>query len=61
MRTFGSVVRSLVFVSIVMAVSVPATAAGFRDREPRDKGNPIIRIIKQFVRSLGDGLTDPKP
>ncbi len=63
MRSFRGLVRGVAVVSMVVALSVPASAAArVKDRAPREKENPIVRIIKQLmVRTLGDGLTDPKP
>lgn len=60
MRNVGKVVIAVV---IVMSLSVPAQAA------PRNGGrwfertfDPIVKVIKKFVfKSLGDGLTDPRP
>lgn len=56
-------VRSAVVVSIVMVLAVPMQA------KPRDGGrwfertvDPIVRIIKKVVvKTLGDGLVDPRP
>ncbi|HEX7807475.1 MAG TPA: hypothetical protein VF608_02080 [Thermoanaerobaculia bacterium] len=49
--------------SMVVALSVPAEAAArLKDRSPRQKENPVVKLIKQLVvRTFGDGLTDPKP
>ncbi len=57
------VVRGVVAVSIVMTLAVPAQA------KARDGGwwferklDPIVKIIKKVVlKSLGDGLVDPRP
>jgi hypothetical protein len=63
MRSFRGLVRGLAVVSIVVALSVPAEAAArLKSKTPREKENPIVRIIKQLVvRTFGDGLTDPRP
>lgn len=63
MRSFRGVVRGLAVVSMVVALSVPAEAAArLKDRTPRQKENPVVKLIKQLVvRTFGDGLTDPKP
>ena len=58
-----TVVRGVLAVSIVMVLSVPAQA------KPRDGGrwfertvDPIVRTIKKLVvKTLGDGLVDPRP
>jgi hypothetical protein len=63
MRSFRGVVRGVAVVSIVVALSVPAEAAArLKDKAPRQKENPVVKLIKQLVvRTFGDGLTDPKP
>lgn len=63
MRSFQKVVRGVAVVSMVVALSMPAEAAArLKDRTPREKENPIVRILKQLVvRTFGDGLTDPRP
>lgn len=62
MRRFEKVVRGVVVLSVVTALSVPAEAARIRDGHTREKSiNPVVKILKLIVRSLGDGLTDPKP
>jgi len=63
MRSFRGLIRGLAVLSIVAALSVPADAAPRqKDRTPRVKENPIVKIIRQIaVRTFGDGLTDPKP
>ena len=62
MRSFRGVVRGVAVVSIVVALSVPAEAARVKERGPREKENPIVKMIRQLVvRTFGDGLTDPKP
>jgi hypothetical protein len=58
-----AVVRSAAVVSLVMVLAMPAQA------KPRDGGrwfersvDPIVKIIKKLVvRTLGDGLSDPRP
>jgi hypothetical protein len=58
-----NLVRGVVAVSIVMSLAVPAQA------KPRDGGrwferkiDPIVKVIKKLVvRTLGDGLIDPRP
>jgi hypothetical protein len=55
--------RGVLAVAIMMVLAVPAQA------KPRDGGrwferkvDPIVKVIKKFVvRTLGDGLTDPRP
>lgn len=58
-----AVVRGVVAVSIVMTLAVPAQAKQ-RDggRWFERKFDPIVKIIKKVVmKSLGDGLVDPRP
>jgi hypothetical protein len=63
MRVSKMAARGVLAVSIVMVLSVPAQA------KPRDGGrwfersvDPVVRIIKKLVvKTLGDGLTDPRP
>jgi hypothetical protein len=58
-----NVVRGVVVVSIVMSLAAPAQA------KPREGGrwferkiDPIVKVIKRLVvRTLGDGLVDPRP
>jgi hypothetical protein len=58
-----NVVRSVVVVSIVMSLAAPAQA------KPRESGrwferriDPIVKVIRKLVvRTLGDGLIDPRP
>lgn len=55
-----SVLRVVVVVSLTSMLSVSLAAAP-RDRAPREKQNPIVKVIKKIVRSLGDGLIVPTP
>lgn len=60
-RVFKSCVRGLAAVA-VMVVLAPGVSAEPRDpRGPREKGNPIVKVIKKVIKSLGDGLTIPNP
>jgi hypothetical protein len=44
----------------VLAVSVSARPREERPiREPRDKREPIVKVVKRIIKSLGDGLTIP--
>jgi hypothetical protein len=53
---------SAVLMAVVLSLSV---AAGPREnqmpREPREKRDPIVKIVKRIIQSLGDGLTVPTP
>jgi hypothetical protein len=64
MRSVSKVMgRGVLAVAIVMVLAVPAQAM------PRDGGrwferklDPIVKVIKKVVlRTLGDGLSDPRP
>jgi hypothetical protein len=57
-----SVARGVLALSIVFVLAVPAQA------RPRDGGrwferkiDPIVKIVKKLMTSLGDGLIDPRP
>jgi hypothetical protein len=57
-----TVARGVLAVSIVMVLAVPAQA------KTRDGGrwferkiDPIVKIVKKLMTSLGDGLVDPRP
>jgi len=57
-RVFSSVARSVVVVSVIAALAMPAEARPVdKDRSIKDYFAKIIRI----VRILGDGLQDPRP
>lgn len=46
----------------VLSVSVSARPRDERPiREPREKRDPIVKIIKKIIRSLGDGINTPTP
>lgn len=53
---------SAVLLTAVLSLSV---SAGPREngvaREPREKRDPIVKIVKRIIQSLGDGLTVPTP
>jgi hypothetical protein len=53
---------SAALLAVVLSLSV---AAGPREngvaREPREKRDPIVKIVKRIIKSLGDGLTVPTP
>ena len=57
-----AVARGVLAMSIVLVLAVPAQA------KPRDGGrwferkiDPIVKIVKKLMTSLGDGLSDPWP
>jgi hypothetical protein len=59
-RTFSVVLRGVTAVSLMLAMAASLSAAPKNQRE-RDPVNPIVKIIRKIVRSLGDGLTIPTP
>ena len=63
MRRSGPAVTravSAVILVVVLAVSVSARPREERPiREPRDKREPIVKVVKRIIQSLGDGLTIP--
>jgi hypothetical protein len=51
---------SAVVMVVVLAVSVSARPRDERPiREPRFKREPIVKVVKRIIKSLGDGLTIP--
>lgn len=64
-RVFNGFARTLVVVSILAAVSVPAEARPNPGEGRWLRENPIVRVVQIIhrfaVRTFGDGLTDPKP
>jgi hypothetical protein len=47
---------------VVLSASVSARPSQERPiREPREKRDPIVKIIKKVIKSLGDGLVIPTP
>ncbi len=55
--------RGVAAVLLVLALSftVSARPREERPREPREKRDPIVKIVKKIIRSLGDGLVSPTP
>jgi hypothetical protein len=65
MRRF-SVARGVVVVSFAVLVALNASAAqnGTEVRERigvKERVEKIVRVVKRAVKSLGDGLTRPRP
>jgi hypothetical protein len=53
--------RRVVYALLLVVFAVSAfgvTREEARTRE-REKGNPVVQIVKRIVRALGDGLTIP--
>jgi hypothetical protein len=57
-----AVARGVLAASIVLVLAVPAQARS-RDggRWFERKIDPIVKVIKKLMTSLGDGLSDPRP
>jgi uncharacterized protein YggT (Ycf19 family) len=62
MHGVSKVARGVLAVSIVVVLAMPAQA------KPRDGGrwldrvtDPVVKVVKKVVRTLGDGLSDPWP
>lgn len=62
-RTYWSYARGVAAVALMLAltVSVSARPREERPRDSREKRDPIVKIIKKVIRSLGDGLISPTP
>ena len=57
-----SVSRRVFAVAVIVALSLSLAAAPREQREPaRGKRDPIVKIIKKMIRSLGDGIVVPIP
>ena len=57
-----SVGRRVFAVAVIVALSLSMSAAPREQREPvRGKRDPIVKIIKKMIRSLGDGIVVPIP
>lgn len=50
-----------VLVCVVVALSVSARPREDRPRDPREKREPIVKVVKRIIKSLGDGLIVPTP
>ena len=54
----------LAVLSVVLLLSVQVSARPREERpirEPREKRDPIVKIVKKIIRSLGDGIITPTP
>lgn len=59
-----SYVRRVVALVIVAALAVSVSARPREERpirEPKETPNPIVKVIKRIVKSLGDGIHIPTP
>lgn len=58
------VARGVAVLSVVGLLSLQVSARPREERpvrEPREKRDPIVRIIKKVIQSLGDGIHIPTP
>jgi hypothetical protein len=64
-RVFNGFGRTLVVVSVLVALAIPAEARTQGGEGKWFTDNPITRVVKIIkkiaVRTFGDGLIDPKP
>ena len=61
MRRLRYVVGRGVCVVVLAAVAGSIAAAPEGGRDPREKQNPVKRVILKIVRGLGDALVIPRP
>jgi hypothetical protein len=61
MRTNAYVVRMGLITVLSMILALGVAGAPRKDRRDRDTVNPIVRLVKKIIRSLGDGLVTPTP
>ena len=60
MRSVGYMGR-IVLVVVMLLASSAVFGTPREDRRDRDKPNPILRLVKKVIKSLGDGLVTPTP
>ncbi|HEX8407612.1 MAG TPA: hypothetical protein VF883_02025 [Thermoanaerobaculia bacterium] len=53
--------RGLAAVAMMVVLGSGVSAEPRNPRGPREKGNPIVKVVKKVIKSLGDGLTVPLP
>lgn len=58
-RVFNSFLAAIVIVAV--STSVSAAPRGERERGPKERTPSIVKVLKNIVRALGDGLTVPLP
>lgn len=61
MRGVSKVVRGVIGVSLVVMLAVPAQARPGDGSWLEEGRGRIVKVIKKIVKSLGDGLIDPRP
>lgn len=59
-RVCNSFVRGIAAASVIVALSISVSAAPREDRG-RDRDPVFVKIVKKIIKTLGDGLTIPKP
>lgn len=62
-RLFYLLGRGVLAGSLILTLSLSASTRPREDRprEPRAKRQPIVKIVKKLIQSLGDGLVTPTP
>ena len=58
---FMSRTRVFAAAAVIVVLTMSVSAAPREQRGPREKGNSLVKVIKKVIKSLGDGLTIPKP
>jgi hypothetical protein len=61
MRNVRYSVRCVLVVLFSVMLALGAAGAPPKDRPIRDKPNPVLRLVKKVIKSLGDGLVTPTP
>jgi len=61
MRRLNGALRGAVALSVIVVFSLNALAAPRETPNPRERGNPIGKVVKKIIKSLGDGLVVPTP
>jgi hypothetical protein len=61
MRNVGYAVRCALVVLFSVMLALGAFGAPPNDRPAREKPNPVLRLVKKVIKSLGDGLVTPTP
>ena len=60
-RSFYGVLRGAVVFLVFVSFSLNAVAAPREAPQPRERGNPVGKVLKKIIRTLGDGLIIPTP
>jgi hypothetical protein len=61
-RVSQSVTRGVLAGAVVLVLTVPVQAKPREDRPWFERIDPIVKLVKKVVvKTLGDGLIDPRP